>query len=220
MMAASTLLLTLLAGCSALRPLILPAPHPNYYSLSYSTDTANPATSRSREPASTVTLVVSPPHAAAGFDSQRMMYMRHADQLEYFAYNEWIDTPARMLAPLIVAAVANSGAFRAVVETPSPASGELRLDSEIVRLQQEFATTPGRVRFTLRAYLIEVSSRRVVATREFDAVVATASEDPQGGVTAANRAVQTVLDMLAAFCADGVRGLAKANAPTRAPSTP
>ena len=150
-------------------------------------------------------MIVSPPHAAAGFDSQRIMYARQANQLEYFAHNEWIDTPARMLAPLIVAAVESSGAFRAVVQTPSPAAGDMRLDTEILRLQHEFLSAPSQVRFTLRAYLVESATRRVIASREFEAAVSAASEDPYGGVVAANRAVQTVLDSLSAFCAEAAR---------------
>ena len=85
------------------------------------------------------TLIVNPPHAAAGFDSPRIIYVREAHKLEYFAHSEWVDPPARMLAPLLVAAVENSGAFRAVVLTPSAAAGDLRLDTEIIRLQHEFA---------------------------------------------------------------------------------
>jgi cholesterol transport system auxiliary component len=151
------------------------------------------------------TLIVSPPHAAAGFDSQRIMYVRHADQLEYFAHNEWIDTPARMLAPRIVAAVESSGAFRAVVQTPSPAAGEMRLDTEILRLQHEFLSAPSRVRFTLRAYIVDSATRRVIAAQEFEAAIPAASEDPYGGVVAANHAVQTVLENLSAFCAEAAR---------------
>jgi cholesterol transport system auxiliary component len=148
-----------------------------------------------------LTLIVSPPNAAAGFDSQRIMYARHANQLEYFAHNEWIDTPARMLAPLIVAAAEASGAFRAVVQTPSSAAGEMRLDTEILRLQHEFLSAPSRVRFTLRAYLVESVTRRVIASREFEAIAAAPSEDPHGGVAAANPAVRSVLEELAIFCA-------------------
>ena len=45
------------------------------------------------------------PHAAAGYDSQHIIYVRQPHKLEYFAHNEWVDPPARMLAPLIVAAL-------------------------------------------------------------------------------------------------------------------
>jgi cholesterol transport system auxiliary component len=58
------------------------------------------------------------------------------------------------------------------------------------------------VRFTLRAYLVDNSTRRVLAWREFDEGVAAASENPYGGVVAANRAVQSVLQQLAGFCAE------------------
>ena len=195
----------LINGCGAIRPLLAPATHPDYYTLAYASDTHATAAASTRGGRQLLTLIVSPPHGAAGFDSQRMMYLRHADQLEYFAHNEWIDTPARMLAPLLVAALGNTGGFRAVVQTPSPAAGELRLDTEILRLQQEFLDTPSRVRLTLRATLAESATRRVIATREFEAVVVAASDDPHGGVVAANRAVQTVLDELAAYCAETTR---------------
>jgi len=74
--------------------------------------------------------------------------------------NEWVDTPARMLAPLIVAAVENSGTFRAVVLTPSAATGDLRLDTGIMRLQHDFGSQPSRVRFTLRAYIFAPKRQR------------------------------------------------------------
>jgi cholesterol transport system auxiliary component len=184
-----------------LRPLVTPAPQPTYYSLADSLDAVKATPARSRpDGAAAVTLIVTPPHAAAGFDSPRMMYLRRPDQLEYFAHNEWIDTPARMLSPLIVAAVEARGTFRAVVSTPSPALGEVRLDTEILRLQQEFLGVPGQVRFTLRAYLVENTTRRVIATREFEAVATAPTDDPRGGVTAAHAAVRSVLSEVAEFC--------------------
>jgi cholesterol transport system auxiliary component len=197
---ASALCLMALCACSALFPAA--TPHPAVYSLN-SARGAAPAPA----PAAAPTLIISPPHAAAGFDSPRMMYVREAHQLEYFAHSEWIDPPARMLAPLLVAAVENTGAFRAVVLTPSAAAGDLRLDTQIIRLQHEFGFRPSRVRFTLLAYLVDVKTRRMLAWREFDAAVPAASEDPYGGVVAANRAVQIVLDDLSAFCAEAARSV-------------
>ena len=196
------LLLALVCGCGALNPAV--SPHPNFFSL-IDARGAGQAAPRTATAATAPTLTVNPPHAAAGFDSRRIMYMRQADQLEYFAHNEWIDTPARMLAPLIVTAIESSGAFRAVVQTPSPAASEMRLDTEILRLQHEFLQAPSQVRFTLKAYLVDSATRRVIASREFESAVPAAGEDPHGGVVAANRAVQNVLDALSAFCADAAR---------------
>ena len=194
-------LLLALVACSALRPAA--TPHPSFHMLDG--DAASGSAAAPLAPAGAPTLIVNPPHAAAGFDSQRIIYVREAHQLEYFAHNEWVDPPARMLAPLLVAAVARSGAFRAVLPTPSAAVGEMRLDTEVIRLQHEFGAPPSRVRFTLRAVLVDEKTRRVLAWREFDTSVPADSEDPRGGVVAANHAVRTVLEQLSAFCAEAAR---------------
>ena len=201
---AAGLSLLVLAACGTLRPAA--TPQAAFYSLEGAQGAAPAAVPR-RLPAAAPTLIVNPPHAAAGFDSSRIIYVRETHKLEYFAHSEWVDPPARMLAPLLVAAVESSGAFRAVVLTPSAAAGELRLDTEIIRLQQEFRTQPSRVRFTLRAYLVEDKTRRVLAWREFDTAVPAASDDPYGGVVAANQAVQAVLKDVAAFCAAATHDL-------------
>ena len=192
--------LLLAYGCEVLKPAA--APHPKNYSLA---DARSTAPAVQRPGTASLTLIVNPPHAAAGFDSEHIMYVRQANQLEYFAHNEWVDTPARMLAPLIVAAMETSGAFRAVVQMPSAAAGDLRLDTEILRLQHEFLGTPSRVRFTLRAYLVDTRTRRVLASREFEALATASGEDPYGGVVAATQAVRKVLEELAAFCAEAAR---------------
>ncbi len=145
------------------------------------------------------TLIVNPTHAAAGYDSRRIIYRRKPHQLEYYAHNEWIDTPARMLTPLIAAALEQSGAFQAVVLTPSLALGELRLDTEIVRLVHEYTGQSSRVRFTLRAYIVDSKHREVLGGREFDEVVDVQSAGPYGVVVASNQAVQTALGKLTIF---------------------
>jgi cholesterol transport system auxiliary component len=190
----------LAAGCGAFKPAVSEQSHA--YSLAGERSAATPPRPAPPSAAALLTLTVSPPHAAAGFDSPRMMYTRRPGELEYFAHNEWVDTPARMLAPLIVAAIEDGGAFRAVVRMPSSAAGDLRLDTEILRLQQDFLVVPSQVRFTLRAHLVESATRRIVATREFEAQIPADSENPQGGAAAANRAVHTVLVQLTAFCSE------------------
>lgn len=198
---ATVLLVTLASGCGLLQPAT--TPQPALYSLDSVSRTAVTVVPMVRTAVSI--LIVNPPHAAAGFDSSRIIYTREPHKLEYFAHSEWVDPPARMLAPLVVAAIENTGAFRAVIPTPSAATGNLRLDTEIIRLQHEFGTTPSRVHFTLRAYIVDHATRRVLAQREFDAAVPAPSEDPYGGVVAANRAVQIVLEDLSAFCAAEAR---------------
>jgi len=195
------LLALALGACSVLRPVT--TPQPSFYSLD-SAKSARPPSSGTATVAAP-TLIISPPRAAAGFDSQRIVYVREPHKLDYFAHSEWVDPPARMLGPLMVTEIQSSGAFHAVVLTPAAAAGDLRLDTEIVRLQHEFLGSPSRVRFTLRATLVNDRTRRVLAWREFDGATAALTEDPYGGVEAANRVVQTVLGQLSAFCAEAAR---------------
>ena len=195
-----TLCAMLMSACAALQPEPTPG-SPILYSLDNALKLA-PAATHLMPPIAAPTLLISTPRATAGFDSPRIIYVREPHKLEYFAHSEWIDTPARMLSPLIVAAVENSEAFRAVVHAPSSASGDLRLDTDILQLQQEFEGGTSRVRFVLRAYLVEDASRRIIASREFETLATAPSADPYGGVVAANQAVRTVLENLAAFCAE------------------
>ena len=189
-----------LCGCSLLHPAA--ATPPSFYALEDAPPTATQVPAgNSRSNTATATLTISPVRAAAGFDSQRIIYVRESHKLEYFSHSEWVEPPVRMLGPLLVASIERTGAFRAVVQTPASASGELRLDTEIVRLQQEFLTSPSVVHFTLRAYLVDEKTRRVVIWREFDGSVPTTSDDPKAGVVAANQVVQNVLKDLAQFVA-------------------
>lgn len=200
-------LATALLGCS---PLLSRTPPPTLYALD-STPLANAEAPATQSPSAAPilvapTLVVNLPRAAAGHNSQRMIYLRQPYAQEYFAHSQWVDTPARMLQPLIAAAVERSGRFAAVVTMPVSVSGDYRLETELLRLQQEFMSRPSRVRLTLRATITDLATRRVVAWRQFDALVEAASDDPYGGVIAANRAVGEVLDQLAAFCAAATDG--------------
>lgn len=189
-------LLTLFCtGCSSL--LSKPTPQPTFYALD--SDKAPPRVAP-KPGIGAPTLLINPSRAAAGYDSQRIIYVREAHKLAYFAHSEWVETPGRMLLPLIAGAIESRGAFAAVVQAPSAVVGDLRLDTEILRLQQDFTSQPSRIHFTLRAFLVDSTTRRVIAWQEFDGMQATASDDAQGGVIAANRVVQSVLGQLADFC--------------------
>jgi len=47
-------------------------------------------------------LLVSIPKAAPGFDTPALIYIRTPYLLEYYSKSQWVDTPARMLLPLLV----------------------------------------------------------------------------------------------------------------------
>lgn len=191
-----------LTACTALRPAT--STPPVLYSLEAQPGPAAPAASGVTT-GSLPTLIINQVHAAPGFDSPRLMYVQKDHQLAYFAQSEWVDTPARLLNPLLVTAIEKTGAFDAVVTQPASVSGDLRLDTTILRLQHNFLTSPSRVQFTLRAYLSDEKTRRVLAWREFSADAVAPSDTPQGGVAATQVVVQDVLTQLAQFLASSSR---------------
>jgi cholesterol transport system auxiliary component len=145
-------------------------------------------------------LAINLPRALPGFDTPRMAYVQQEHELSYFVSSRWADTPARMLEPLLVQAIEQTGSFRAVVKIAGAVPADIRLDSELIRLQQDFEVQPSRIQLALRVQLVDVKNRRVLAVREFAEVENSASEDAYGGVAAANSALQRVLAKVADFC--------------------
>ncbi len=146
------------------------------------------------------TLVVAELRTRSGYDTPRMAYVKRDYTLDYYANSQWADTPARMLQPLLVNALESTGHYSAVLRAPAPVATGLRLDAEIVRLEQVFTTKPSHMRISLRVLLIDTRNGQVLGQREFDADVPTPSDDAYGGVRALNQALAPLLNDVAAFC--------------------
>jgi cholesterol transport system auxiliary component len=181
----------LLAGCSAL-------PSPRVEEPVLHVLDAKPAVPRAQATRDLV-LEVSVPRAAPGFDTAALLYVQKPFVLDAFAVHRWADAPARMIGPPLTRALDQTGYFRAVVPAPAGVPADLRLDTELVRLQQNFMTRPSRVELSLRFQLLDLHGRRVVAARVVDGEVEAASDDPYGGVVAANAALASALTLAAAF---------------------
>jgi cholesterol transport system auxiliary component len=195
------LLLALLAACSGT---LLPQPPQPPARFTLDAGGAMPAAPGAlpSPPTSTQTVAVALPRAAPGYDSRHMLYQRRPQELEAFAFHEWVEAPAQMLAPLLVRALQHSGAFRVVLLAPSTALTGWRLESELIRLHQDFGSRPSQLRLGLRAVLLDVATRQVIAWREFELGVPAAGDDPVAGVRAAHEATQQLTRAVAAFCAE------------------
>jgi cholesterol transport system auxiliary component len=144
------------------------------------------------------TLFVAPVRAGPALEGTAMLYTRGGHEIGEFARHRWAAPPARLLLPLLVGALESSGRFAAVVTPPVQAPANYRLDTELLAFEQDFSRVPSEVRLTLRATLTRTDSGRTVA-RSFEATVAAASDDPRGGVEAANQAVHRLLTELAGW---------------------
>ncbi|BAN35338.1 hypothetical protein SCD_n01516 [Sulfuricella denitrificans skB26] len=185
-------LLTLaLTGCSALRPIEAESVHT--YLLEAQIDP------KEQVKLIPLVLIVSSPRAVPGYDAVHMAFIRQPHMLEYFAKNRWAEAPAKMLGPLLVRALELRTGFKAVASSDGMVKGDVRLDTEITLLQQEFITLPSRLHMKLRVQLVEQSNYRVLATQVFDAVETAPTNDPYGGVIAANLMLPKLLGQIADF---------------------
>jgi cholesterol transport system auxiliary component len=190
---AALLLGTALAACGVLGN--KPAPPLLTYTVSDSALASNGV----NVPVGARVLIVDMPRAVAGFESKRMVYVRHPLTQEAFANSAWSDTPARMLAPLLAARLQRSGQFRAVLLAPSTAKADWRLETTVLRLEQDFLHQPSSVHFTLQLTVLDNSTREVIAWHTLDVERAASSEDAAGGAAAANAAVQEGLAQIDTF---------------------
>ena len=143
-------------------------------------------------------LVVARPTAAPGYATAQMLYRRTRYELESFAYNEWAETPARMLEPLIRQALEIGGRFRAVLSPGTRADSAFMLETGSVRLLQVFeAGEPPYAELSLQARLY--SRDRLIGQQRFYARENAAEATPEAGVAAANAATAELLAKLAAW---------------------
>lgn len=183
--------ITFFSGCSVLAP--VNDKTPAKYVLF-----ANSKSEIQSKPTNKV-LLVSEPKAAPGYDSSKMVYLKEPYHLQNFVKHEWVDTPALLLQPLIVESLRESQHFKAVVTPPFSGLSNLRLDTEIVQLQQNFIRNPSEVEFVINAQIINADTRHVIAIQRFAYSVPAVAGTPYAGVYATNQAVNDFLKQLAQF---------------------
>ena len=156
-------------------------------------------------------MLVGVPEPAPGFESSQMAYIQIPHEVNYFALSQWVETPARMLRPLLVRRLEQSGIWRSVIPMPTSIRGDYRLDLTHVVLVQEFLQQPSHVRLEWRGQLVNLNDRQVIGTRNFVREEETLTEDAYGGVLAAQQAVKSLLNDLMEWLAGCLQGPSSAH---------
>ena len=182
-----------LIGACALRPGETVAPRTFFLSPDLSWNNPRPSNGRNARAVLLITL----PSAQPGFETQRMAYLLRPYEIQYYGYNQWADTPARMLHRVMVKGFDQSGLWAAVLETPGTVRADYRLASEDLVVEQQFFSNPSRIRLSLRARLIDLKAQKIIAARHFEIFETALSDDPYGGVIAANHAAGKLLTEIA-----------------------
>jgi len=142
-------------------------------------------------------LQVAIPKAAAGFDSPALLYLKQDYELNEYSKSRWIDTPARMLLPLLVQSLEHSQQFAAVLSASNAQlGGELRLETEIIRLQQDFRHTPTQIELVVRVHVLDMVKHEILLAKTISITKIAPTADAQGGVMASNAAIEAFLTQL------------------------
>lgn len=128
------------------------------------------------------------PEAITHLETDQMFYTKIPYEDKAFAHNAWTSAPSDMIYPLIIQSIQKSRAFRAVSSGAHTESYTYRLDTQIIKLIQNFTVHPSRLDLIINATLVENDTGHILASRLFQYDIPCPSDTPYGGTLAANRA--------------------------------
>lgn len=137
-----------------------------------------------------ISLLVTPVGAVSSYQTEEMLYVDKPFQLESFAKNAWKSPPADMLYPLMVESLQRSGYFYAITTNLYSEHSDYRLDTELLKLEQNFLSKPSTIQFSVKVVLTHVEDNLVLGSRIMSYSIPCERDTPYGGVLAANKASQ------------------------------
>lgn len=137
---------------------------------------------------SLISLMVTPPEAVSGYQTDQMIYIEKPYQIQSFAKNEWVSPPAEMLYPLLVQSLQDSGYFYAIASSPNTLETDYRLDTQLLNLEQSFLKKPSFIQLKVKVVLTRINDNKVIASRIISLQIPCPADTPYGGVLAANKA--------------------------------
>lgn len=146
-----------------------------------------------------ITLLVTQPSADPGYQSEEIVYVNKEFQLNHYSKNVWVAPPSQLLLPLLVESLRNTNYFHAVVSPPYVGDTDLRLETQLLKLQQEFFSKRSHVRLSLQVNLINNHTNKIISTRTFNSIMEARTMGPYGGVVAANQATEALMQQITAF---------------------
>ena len=142
------------------------------------------------------TLLVLPTSSNPFYDTESMAFSRAPDTRGLYQFAHWTERPARRLSSLLLTRLDAQHAFANVAQAGSGIKGDWLLDTELLAFYHDAVTAPGSVRVALRADVVDVRSRSLVARKRFEVSVPAPSYDAAGAAQAFNQATGSLLDQV------------------------
>lgn len=185
---------TLLSACSAIKT---PVTH-QYQLNAFSSEKIAHSPSRS-------TLLITPTEAVNGYQTEQMQYSTEPYSLNNFVKNSWFSPPATMFYPLLIQSIQHSGYFHAISSGAYNSRTDYRLDTQLLKIQQNFMTKPSVLEFKIKVVLSHVNDNQIIASKIFSQYIPCSKDSPYGGVIAANQATKKLTHDITHFLIHHVR---------------
>ncbi len=187
----------LLTGC-----IIKSVPPANIYTLSPEWNDTIAWQTQEKNPLTLKMTVIRASQALSGSD---ILYTDAQYVQNSYAYSRWNDAPVKLLQILFQNSLEKSNLFKAIVPPRSISKTELLLESTLLELshhinKNETSNAVIRVRF----YLINTTTRTIIATKEFVSKVPTTTKNAKGAVVAFNKAATNIAHDLVNWLAQQV----------------
>ena len=146
---------------------------------------------------------LSPIRATRAYIGTEILYSDSQYSKDSYAYSRWNDTPVKLLQTLFQTRIGDSSLFKAVVPSRSISKADLLLESTLLDFSHTInqdGTSDGIIR--VRFYLIDNTTREVIATKEFFSRVPATTKNAKGAVEALNKGSTNVARDLVTWLAE------------------
>lgn len=180
-----------LSGCSVFSP--VKTQRISYYLIN--TTPKNVAVS-SREQG---VLMINAPTSRPIYNTSRIAYSTKPLEVSYFGQNEWAETPAQMLQPLLTQALQNTKHYQAIVTPPYTGPYDFALSTQIVQFETDYTVRPARFKLRANVNLNKANNGELIASKQIRIQVPLRRATPYDGILAANAAVTQLLRQATSF---------------------
>ncbi|OVZ56565.1 hypothetical protein CDO44_20300 [Pigmentiphaga sp. NML080357] len=132
------------------------------------------------------------PHASAVLESARIAVIVEGDQVSNYGGARWTDVPPALVRDKLAAAFRADGRMASVTTSDSNVRADLELDTDLRAFQSEYRGSAPYAVVGVNARLISPSTRRVLASRSFEAALPAEGVEVPAVVTAFGQASDAV----------------------------
>lgn len=142
------------------------------------------------------TLLIADTTAGAFYDTDGMAYSNASGTRGYYQFARWSQRSGKRFTDLLLARIEKEKIFATVAQPGSNVRGDWLLTTEILDFHHDAVRQPGTVKMELRAEVVDLKLRKLLARKTFTQSVAVPSYDAAGAHKAFNEAATRTLNDL------------------------